>query len=404
MQDGARADASMPSGIELSELDAVYRDAPHDRLDRLRHDAPRYFDPAAEGARLFLTRYADVRAVLADRTLTRDEGATRSRGANAASGTLLAMEGAKHLMGRKLVARALDAQTVEARRAGIVAVVDAHLDAIKSKGSFDGLADYAAPVPLCAIADLLGLPRGDTRQVRAWAVDAGTLTMLPARTAGEDRRLAEAATALQRYVGAAIQARRAAPGDDLISDLLDAEIEGRRLRDEEVLPLCFLVLLAGSLTTTDLIANAIVALLRHPDQLARLRAEPDLIESAIEEVLRYDPPVSAVARHAVEEREVLGCPMRPGGTVKSSLLAANHDPAVFAEPHAFRIDRPNNKHFAFGGGSHGCLGAGLARLEAQIAVQRLFARFPRLRLADPAPPRKTTYGFRGYDSLPLAVK
>jgi cytochrome P450 len=403
MHDIARADAALPSGIELSELDAVYRDAPHDRLDRLRREAPRYADPASDGRRLFLTRYADVRAALVDRTLTRDAAKAPSPGARALPGTLLSMEGKDHVIARKLIARAMDSEAVEARRDEVTAIVDEALNRIDGSSTFDGVADFAAPIPVRVMAGIFGLPLDDLNQVRTWSEDAAVLAMLPSRTEEQNLHLVQAVVGLQTYVFDAIKAHREAPRDDLISELIAADAGGRNLPDEEIGPLCIFGLIAGSLTTTELIANAIVLLLSHPEQLARLRAEPNLIASAIEEALRFEPPVSAAARHVVEEREVFGCPLRGGGAVKSSLLAANHDPEVFSEPHAFKIDRSDNKHVAFGGGAHACLGAGLARLEGQIAIARLFARFPSLRLADPRPPRKITYGFRGFAHVPLAV-
>jgi cytochrome P450 len=394
----------LPSGIELSELDPVFREAPHARLDRLRSEAPRYLDPAAEGARLFLTRHVDVRAVIADRSLTRDAAKAPSPGARAVPGTLLSMEGQEHLAARKLIARAFEPKVVEARRGTVTAIVEAALAGVANLPSFDAIADLASPVPVRVMAEIFGLPLDNLAQVRTWSEDAAVLAMLPSRTDAESLRLMTAVAGLQNYVFSAIAAHRQAPGADLITDLISADVNGRHLRDEEIGPLCMFGLIAGSLTTTDLIGNAIVLLLQNPEQRAVLEAQPELIGAAVDEALRIEPPVSAVARHAVDAREILGCPVRAGGTVKASLLAANHDPEVFIEPHAYRLDRDGCRHVSFGGGTHACLGAGLARLEAQIAIERLFARFPKLRL-DPDKPleRKTTYGFRGYVAIPLCV-
>ncbi|MEQ1616717.1 MAG: cytochrome P450 [Terricaulis sp.] len=395
-------ESALPSGLKLSELDPTFRDAPHVRLDRLRRQAPRYLDPCSGGSRLFLTRHGDVRTALIDRALTRDAKKAPDRGADVAAGTLLSMEGDKHRMGRKLVGRALDARATEAKRALVVAIVDDLLDAVEVRGSFDGVADFAAPVPLLTIADILGLPRGDSVALKNWSADAGILTMLPSRTAEQDGQLGAATKALQSYVLAAVKARRAAPGDDLISELIAADVNGLHLSNEEIAPLCLLLLVAGNLTTTDVIGNAIMLLLDHPEQLEQLRVKPELIDATVEEVLRFDPPVSAVARHLPEEGEYLGCPLPAGGTVKASILAANRDPEVFSDPHVFRIDRTRREHVSFGGGAHACPGAALARLEAAVAIERLFARFPRLRLSGEAP-RKVAYGFRGFAELPLTI-
>jgi hypothetical protein len=319
-----------------------------------------------------------------------------------AAGTLLSMEGEKHRLGRRLVGRALDARAVAARRASTAALVEALLDGIQAEGRFDGIIDFAAPIPLTMIADILGLPRGDIGDIRVWSEDAGILTMLPQRTSEQEAQLKRTNAALGAYVMDAVKARRAAPGEDLISDLIAAELDGVRLCDADIAPLCLLMLIAGNLTTTDVIGNGIALLLRHPDQLALLWARPELIDAAVEEILRIDPPVSAAARHLPTEGQYLGHCLPPGGTVKASLLAANHDPEIFEAPHAFRIDRERREHVAFGGGAHACPGAALARMQAATALSCLFARFPGLRF-DGETPRKVTYGFRGYAALPLAI-
>ncbi len=399
--DSVREEA-LPSGLELSELDAGFRDAPHGALDALRMRAPRYLDPSSDGRRLFLTRHGDVRKALSDKELTRDGDAAPTRGADVAAGTLLSIEGEKHRLGRKLVGRALDARAVAARRQRAATLVDALLDHIEAKVRFDGIDDFAAPIPLTMIADILGLPRGDIGDIRAWSEDAGVLSMLPQRSPEQEEKLASVKSALSAYVLAAVRGRRVAPGEDLISDLIVADLNGVRLTDEDIAPLCLLMLIAGNLTTTDVIGNGVALLLRHPDQLALLCARPELIDAAVEEVLRFDPPVSAAARHMPSEGEYMGHCLPRGGTVKASLLAANHDPEVFEDPHLFRIDRARREHVSFGGGSHACPGAALARMQAATSLSMLFSRFPRLRF-DGEPPRKVTYGFRGYASLPLAI-
>lgn len=391
-----------PAGLELSELDPLYRESPHTRLDPLRREAPCYLDPASETGRLFLTRHADVRAALIDRSLTRDAKKAYSRGAEAVADTLLDKDGEDLVVGRMLVARAFDVRGVETRRPLVSSVIAHTLDALGDRASFDGMRDFAAPIPIRVMTSIFGLPQGNLAQVRDWAEDAAVLAMHPHRTPEQTIRMMTAVAGLQHIVFEAIAARRQAPQDDLLSDLILADANGRRLEDSEIAPLCIFSMIAGSLTTTDLIGNTIVLLLQHPEQRALLAQRPVLIAGAVEESLRIEPPVSAVSRHVVEDRDVLRCPMRSGGTVKASLLAANHDPEVFEDPHAFRIDRASAKHLAFGGGAHACLGAGLAKLEAQLAIQALFARFPHVRFAQgQKPQRKVTYGFRGFANIPL---
>jgi cytochrome P450 len=392
----------LPEGLELSELDPIYREQPHARLDRLRCEAPRYLDPASETGRLFLTRHADIRAALIDRSLTRDAKKTYSRGAEAVPDTLLDKDGEDLAVGRMLVARAFDARGVESRRGLITQIVDDALDGLGDR--FDAMRDFAAPIPIRVMTSIFGLPQDNLLELRDWAEDAAVLGMHPNRSTEQTIRMMTAAAGLQKVVFDTIAARRAEPRDDLLSSLVLADANGRRLEDSEIAPLCIFGVIAGSLTTTDLIGNTIALLLQHPEQRVLLESNPKLMACAVEESLRLEPPVSAVARHVVQDGDVLGCPMRAGATVKASLLAANHDPDLCDEPHAFRIDRlVVPKHFAFGGGAHACLGAGLARLEAQLAVERLLDRFPRLSLIPTdLPQKKTTYGFRGYARIPLS--
>ena len=194
--------------------------------------------------------------------------------------------------------------------------------------------------------------------------------------------------------------RRIEPRDDLISGLVAAQENGDALTDQEILNTCRLLLAAGNTTTTDLIGNGVAALLENPDQLAKLAADPMLWKSAVEEILRYDTPITHTNRQALEDREIRGCPVQPGQTVTTMLNAANHDPALHVSPHALDIERANQKHLSFGGGVHFCLGASLARHEAEISFMRLFERFPRLRLVPGRPmPRKPMAMFSGFESI-----
>jgi cytochrome P450 len=212
--------------------------------------------------------------------------------------------------------------------------------------------------------------------------------------------LKAAGKGLNDYFARAIEVRRGRSGADLISSLIAAEEADDRLSAREIVITCNLLLVAGNLTTTDLIGNGVLALLRHPDQLAKLWAHPELVPNAVEEMLRYDPPVVQVARFAVEPLEIGGTAVQPGQTLTCSLLAAGHDPGRHSDPHRFDIEREDTTHLAFGGGAHYCLGAPLARAEAQIAIAALFERFPRLRL-DPqhAVEHKRVPVFNGLEAL-----
>ena len=205
--------------------------------------------------------------------------------------------------------------------------------------------------------------------------------------------------ALIAYFTRVIADRRAAPRDDLISALIAAEEDGDRLSADEIVTMCNLLLLAGNLTTTDLIGNCVLALLRHPEARARVAADPARVADAIEETLRLDPPVMQTLRIPLADRAIAGEPVAAGSAVTTFLMAAGQDPALHADPLKFDIDRADKTHFAFGGGVHFCLGAPLARAEAEIAVAKLLARFPALALADRPIERNMSAAFNGVKEL-----
>jgi cytochrome P450 len=227
----------------------------------------------------------------------------------------------------------------------------------------------------------------------------------PFRNDDQTAHMERSSVALNAYFTELIEARRAAPQDDLISDMVLLQKEGAPLSDTELRINLQALLVGGNLTTTDLIGNAVRLLLAHPDQLAALRAEPSLINACVEETLRYEPPVDITGRIASRDLEVGGCPVKQTQVFTVFLRAANRDPDAFAAPDVFDIRRKNKPHVAFGGGAHICIGAPLARLEAQVALPRLFARFPNLRLADPAaePQWRTLPFFRGLERLELVA-
>jgi hypothetical protein len=207
--------------------------------------------------------------------------------------------------------------------------------------------------------------------------------------------------ALNAYFTATIAARRTQPRDDLISDMARLQADGADLSDDELRINLSALLIGGNLTTTDLIGNGVRLLLLHPAELAKLKADPGIVNSVVEEILRYEPPVDITGRIASGEMEVGGCPLKAGQSLMMSLRGANRDPEVFEDPHRFDVSRKHKPHVAFGGGAHICIGAPLARLEAQVALVKLFQRFPHLRLADPdAPPAwRNLPFFRGLERM-----
>ncbi len=399
---------ALPSGLQLTALDATFRDCPHDVLDGLRAAAPVHADPAF--GRVFLTRFADANAVLADRRLSVDPrkaapGSYLHRtyiGAGAAAPfepSMLQLDDPDHRRLRSLTTRAFNQRTIEAMRPRIRAIAGELLDALAARDGFDVIADYATPLPIIVIAGMLGVDAADMAQFKAWSDDRAQ-GFNPARTEAETAALRAAQDGLNAYLARAATERRGRRGDDLISALVAAEEAGEHLTLREIVTTCHLLLVAGNLTTTDLIGNGVHALLRHPDQLALLRDRPDLAANAVEEILRLDPPVAQTSRSATEACVIGGVDVPAGQSLTASLLAAGHDPARHADPHRFDIARQDTGHLAFGGGAHFCLGAPLARAEAEIALALLFERFPALRL-DPErrSQRKSLPVFNGWREL-----
>jgi len=410
--------APLPNGFELTELNPDFLRDPHSLLDRVRREAPHHihrhahFPEAPSG--LYLTRLADVRAIFADPTYQRDPRATPAGSLARVfappamldpepHGNLLYMDGAEHRRVRGLVSRAFTPKAIAAKRADIEAIAARLLEQAAAKPDFDAISEFAAPFPIYVIGDMLGFARSDMPQFRAWSEDL-IFVFNPLRSPDEDRRQIAAFTGLDAYFADEIAHRRRQPRADLLTAILQAEGDnGDRLSDPEISSLLLLLLLAGNLTTADVIGNGLHALITHPEEWAALVADPDLAVPATEELLRYGPPVSIAARYVPEDREILGCPVRHGAAVVVSLLAANRDPDAFEDPHAFRIRRGRRDHAAFGGGVHACLGAPLARLEIEIALRLLASRYPRMRLAAPAIRDRPTIGFVGFRELHLTL-
>jgi cytochrome P450 len=302
------------------------------------------------------------------------------------------------------VSRAFTPRHVEERLAPrIEALVDELLAEARERGELDVMRDFAEPLPAIVIAELLGVPAEHREQFKHWSDGiVGTLGA-PFASPEVQQRAMESAIGLAGYFREVIEERRRAPKDDLISALIAAEEQGQALSEEELLATLVLLLVAGNETTTNLIGNGMLALLRNRDQLERLRDDPSIAESAVEELLRYDSPVQATGRVAMEDIEVGGTVVKEGQVAFLLLGAANRDPAVFAEPDRLDLTRRDNRHVAFGYGIHFCLGAPLARVEAQVALPSLLRRFPDLRLAT----EELDWGggliLRGLKSLPVAV-
>jgi cytochrome P450 len=312
---------------------------------------------------------------------------------------LIFMDPPEHTRLRKLLNKGFSAAAVEGLRPQAEAIVDQMLKPLQHGSEVDLMHQFANPMPVRIISELLGVPQAlhgtFVNASRAIAAFRGN----PNRTVEEARAAQDALIELTEFFRKTVAERRRNKGNDLISLLIDIEEEGEVLTEEELYAQCIALLFAGHETTRNLIGNGMYTLLRNPQQAAELRERPEMIRSAVEELLRYESPVQFTARVLKEDIEVCGQPIRKGWTVLCMLGAANRDPKQFKDPNRLDLSRLNNQHLAFSAGLHFCIGAQLARLEGQIALLNLVQRFPKMKLAGPRPEWASTFGLRGLKSL-----
>ncbi|MFF1323788.1 cytochrome P450 [Streptomyces sp. PAN_FS17] len=379
-------------------------DHPHDVYRRLRDTAPVHRIAGADGNPAWVvTRYQDVRDALTDPRLSVDKRHAKEGNYQgltlppALDANLLNMEAPDHTRIRRLVVRAFTARRVERLRAPIRETADRLLDALGPHGTTDLIASYAAPLPITVICDLLGVPDRHRRDFRVWT---DTL-VAPDPSRPQDAKAA--VVAMLGFFGELLADKREEPADDLLSDLIAVRDEGDRLSEDELMSLAFLILFAGYENTVQLIGNAVLALLRHPEQLDALRADPKRIAAAVEEFHRFEgPALLAIRRFPTEDMTIGGVPVPAGETVLLSLAAANRDPARFPDPDRLDLSRDTSGHLALGHGVHHCLGAPLARAETEIALTALLERFPELALADGEPRWRRSLRARGLLALPVS--
>ncbi|MEW6474055.1 MAG: cytochrome P450 [Actinomycetota bacterium] len=390
-------------------------DDPYRRYAEARREAPVRPVVLADGRPAWIvTGYDEARQALLDPRLAKNIGkALAVRPDIVAAGFahplfahhMLSADGDDHSRLRRLASGGFSASRMAALRPRVQAIVDGLLDDLErvpAGESVDLVAAFTLPLPMTVISEMLGVPVEDRPRVRAW-FDAVFAT--PISPAG-DAEARAAADAIYAYLGDLVAAKRAEPADDLIS-VLSASVDGDRLDEEELLSTAWLLIIAGHDTTVNLIGNGLVALFRHPDQLARLRSDLSLVPAAVEEFLRYDGPVQHTTfRMTTEPVTIGGVEIPAHEQVLVVVAAANRDPDHFAEPDRLDIGRTDNRHVAFGHGLHFCLGAPLARLEGEIAFRSLLQRFPALRPAVPLDEFHWTYRvvLRGLDGLPVFLR
>lgn len=405
--------------LDLTAAHPSAREDPYPRLAELRAQCPLHRDDAA-GAWL-VPRLADARAILADNSHCKDPDkaepgahAIRRRRATVPEGlafpddqraSMLELDGEEHARVRNPLVQALY-RRIAAFDPRCISIVDDALDAVADRAEFDLMAEIAETVPVACIGAILGVPPERLAKFRSW-LDGIVQTFNPSRTPQDVAALVAASNGLAHYIRGRFADAKIDPPDDLFGDMAKAQTEGVRLTDTEITYNIRGLLIAGNVTTTDLIGNAVRLLLTHPDQLAKLRADPTLWPNAVEEALRYEAPVDFTWRIAARDAEVSGCPIAKGAALNVFIRSANRDEEAFADADAFDVTRPRaSRHLSFGGGAHICPGAPLARMEARHVLQRLFDRLPNLRLADPqAPPRwRRLPGFRGLEALQVCTR
>ncbi|HEX6271357.1 MAG TPA: cytochrome P450 [Anaerolineales bacterium] len=361
-----------------------------------------------------ITRYADIAAVYADTRFSRAQGLRRGferlpeveqRIAepvyHSFSKTMFYSDPPYHTRLRGLVNNAFTPNAVDRMRPYIQSTVDGLLDTIQANGKMDAIHDLAYPLPILVISQMLGLPAEERVRFKEWSDDLFAILGSVPHAPELMERAAHSLAELTDYLTAMSDARHRQPQNDLLSALVGVVERGERLTQEELIANVTILLSAGHETTSNLIGNGLLALLRHPDQMQKLRGNPELIPSAVEEMMRYDNPVQIAYRSAADDMEVGGKWIRKGQLVNSILAAGNRDPERFSEPDRFDVIRDEGRHLGFGLGIHFCIGAPLVRLEAQIAFSTILRRFPELYLATENLEWQEHPIFRGVKSLPL---
>ncbi len=404
--------AADPSLSLYQLLDPSVLADPYPLYDRLRAEDPVHWDPFLHA--WVVTRYADVVTVLqrfsADRTPTPAQLeaiglASLSPIARVMVRQMLFLDPPAHGRVRRLAAAAFTPARVAVLREHIRDIVDDLFDRVQARATrrMDVIADLAAPLPAIVTAELLGVPIADHGQLKEWSTDFAEMLGNFQHNPDRAPRMLRSVEDLTAYFQAAIRAQRRQPREGLVNTLLTAEVDGDRLSEDEVIANLIITMVGGQETTTNLIGNGLLTLLRHPEDLARLRADLSLIPSAVEELLRYESPSQHTARLAPEDTELGGQTIGKRQAVIAVMGAANRDPHRFPDPHRLDLARQDNRHLAFGWAAHFCFGAPLARLEGQLAFEALLTRLPTMDLAPGPITWRENLGLRGLTGLHVTL-
>ena len=381
---------------------------PYPLFHQLRTEDPVHWDPFLHA--WVVTRYKDVVTVLhdysAERTPTPEQLAEMGLAslnpiAEIMVKQMLFLDPPAHARLRGLASQAFTPQRVEVLRSHIREITDRLLDKVQAKGHMDVIADLAEPLPCIVTAEMLGVPVDDYQQLKAWSQDFAEMLGNFQHNAERAPRILASVLEMADYFRSAMREQRLDPRDGLVSSLMNAEIQGDRLSEEEVIANCIVTMVGGQETTTNLIGNGVLALLRNPDQLETLRCNFSLIPSAVEELLRYESPSQHTARLAPEDTILGGRRIRKRQAVIAVMAAGNRDPERFPDPDRLDITRADNRHLAFGWAAHFCFGAALARIEGQVAFELMLRRLPHWVLEPTRLVWRSNLGLRGLTSLPL---
>jgi len=384
---------------------------PYPLYARLRTEAPVYWDPYLHA--WVVTRYTDVITVLhhfsANRTPSPEQLAKIGLSelapvAQVMVKQMLFMDPPDHTRLRSLASTAFTPARVEALRSHISDILDRLLEPLLSAGRMDVIADLAAPLPAIVTAEMMGLPTADANQLKDWSADFAEVLGNFQHNPDRASRTLKCVEEMTSYFRDAINQIRVEPREGLINALLTAEIDGDRLTEEEIIANCIVTMVGGQETTTNLIGNGVLTLMRHPDQLERLRNDLTLIPSAVEELLRYESPSQHTARICREDTELGGKLIRKGQAVIAVMGAGNRDPERFPDPDRLDLGRTDNRHLAFGWASHFCFGAPLARIEGQLTFEALVRRTSNLALESGPLVWRDNLGLRGLTSLPVTFE
>jgi cytochrome P450 len=380
-----------------------FHEDPYPIYARLRAEAPVYHNEAL-GFFAF-SRHADVLAAFKDaRTYSNRGGVSLEQLADERADvrpflSMLGMDPPEHDALRALVSKAFTPRRVQEQAPRVRALARHYVDAFSERGSCDFIAEFAGKLPMDVVSEMLGVPESDRDELRAWS-DA--VVHREEGIEGLPPSAIQAAAKLAAYYAKLVAERRRKPGADLVSALLDAELEGARMQDRDVIGFLFLMIVAGNETTTKLLGNALYWLARHPGERERLRRDPSRIPGWIEETLRYDNSTQLLARRATRDHEVRGVRIRAGDKVVLLVGSANRDEEVWERPDVYDIGRDTMQSLSFGRGTHFCLGAALARLEAQISLEEVWSRLPEYAIDESGLVRVHSTNVRGFAAMPIS--